>query len=155
MTNWDREFIGYFFGEGCITIQRCLEKKTRPYYRIKLQFSARQDDDMLQEAKKRYGGYIYQYGRRTQKVTGYTANPVTTWVLDDEWKCEKVIKMLLKGVLPSKKREQLELTKQFFVIKRRIRDKDNRRVRTYTDNDLREFAEVKEKLHRLKDFKEK
>lgn len=156
MTNWDREFIGYFYGEGCITIQKCLAKETRPYYRIKLQFSARQDDDLiLQQAKARYGGYIYQYGRRTQKLTGYVAKPVTTWVLDDEWKVETLIKILNKGILPSKKKEQLLLCKRFFQIKRRIRDKENKRVKRYTDKDLADFAEVKEALHRLKDFKEK
>ena len=111
----EREFIGWFWGEGCLMIQRVTSKNSKKgnfYYRPVMVIAQRDDDaDILKWCQKRFGGQL----ERRAKTNN--TNPRASWRLIGFKGCQEVVKVLSQGVLPSKKKRELVIFKEFLSSK--------------------------------------
>ena len=113
MTQEEIEFIGFFYGEGCITIQR-VNHRGNPVFRLRISISSREDDSYIIDwAKEKFGGYTYRYGKRVMKTSGYISNPVKVWIVDSRVLTRKILELLRKGKLKSTKNKQVLLGLEF------------------------------------------
>ena len=106
----EKEFIGFFFGEGhldLIKIGRTTRSLT-PRARIALR-----DDDVavLEWIKDYFGGY---FTHRTKFKNG--GCPATCWTLSGKSKMEKLISVLKKGKMPSKKMLEVDIIEEALTL---------------------------------------
>lgn len=118
----DREFIGWFCGEGYITI-----RKSKPRQKKYIQYAPvvgvtlRDDDfEIISWAKNRFGGWIYRSPSR--KITGtnggdYIQNPTANWKLSDLDKLEKLLQILVEAKIPAKKINEAKVLREFVKLK--------------------------------------
>jgi len=113
----DAEFRGLFLGEGYCSIYRTSNKckykdKTYNYpvvYRAKLSLAQRADNkDMLLWIKERYGGNLW-----VQRDKRITHNLSYHWATDNIGKISQMCKVLLEGVIPSKKLNSIRKVKEY------------------------------------------
>jgi hypothetical protein len=126
----DLEFTGLFLGEGYCAIVRYFEKrkyKNKVYeywaYRPQLSLSQRGDNkEMLQWIKDNYGGNIWI--QRTKKEN---QNISYHWSMTNIGKSLEICKILLSGVIPSKKLKSIQIVKDYceWKLKRGLQVKMN------------------------------
>jgi len=158
MTEEEREFIGFFMGEGCISITKRYLKSSkgiRICYEPTLTISARVDDSKIIEwCKKQFGGSIYCYKAREiigYKGKKYKQNPVIRWDISKLSDCKKVISILNKGILPTKKKKEILVMQQFLEEKTQGK-RNGFQGRWFTDEQLKKQANLKKSLSSLKVF---
>lgn len=117
LTPEDREFIGFFMGEGCLMIQRVTSynaKALTDYYRPVIVISLRDDDyKVLEWLVKRFGGQVERKKKTYYKNQQTTSNPRCTWRIISNKRCREILSVLLKVKLPYKKALELETFRQF------------------------------------------
>lgn len=119
LSNKDREFIGWFWGEGTMTIKRVISRNSKDkkrYYQPTVSVTQRDDNpDIINWCKKRFGGSIYRRDAAYESLTkrGYKANPRLIWQLSGFKGCWKVIEVLRQGELPDKKKEEIKIFERF------------------------------------------
>ena len=147
LTPEDREFIGFFMGEGCLMIQKVTSwnsKRLNNYYRPLITISLRDDDyRIIENIKRRFGGQIERRKKTYYKNT--TSNPRCSWRIIGYQGCEKVYEILSQVLLPYKKVQELEVFKQFLNTKIGI-------GRIVTEELLVRQKALKEKLSSLKKY---
>ena len=146
------EFIGFFWGEGCLSILKASnrsQKDPRPTYLPVIQISLRKDDsEILEWCKKEFGGNLYSFLPRQLK-NGYINKPVCIWRLTGLSGCKKVLEILKLGKLPSVKQKQITLFEEFLNLKSRGK-RHGFQGRWYSDEELSRLAEIKSQLSSLK-----
>ena len=126
MSDEEREFIGFFWGEGCLSIHRANMKTfkgIRSNYEPVIQIASRADElPILQWCREKFGGTIYQYKQRTingYKGKQYLQNPVAIWRIQNREGCYRIIAILEQGKLPALKMRQVSIFKAFLDMKAR------------------------------------
>ncbi len=111
MTNKEREFVGFLFGEGCFRISRHKKKgwgEGRYLYRTDISVSLRDDDAAILEwAKENYGGTL-MYRPAANKIH-LNSKPYAMWILTSAITVKKVCEQCLKAELPTVKMRQVKL----------------------------------------------
>jgi len=158
MTEEEREFIGFFMGEGCLSIKRRhlrSSKGIRICYEPQILIGLREDDnEMLEWCKKRFGGGIYYYKARKidgYKGKGYKQNPTAVWTATKVSDCKEILSILSKGILPTKKKKEILIMQQF--LKEKVKGK--RRGfggPWFTDKQLKKQANLKKLISSSKIF---
>ena len=107
----EREFIGFFMGEGCLMIQRVISwnsKTKNDYYRPVVAIGLRADDvAILKEFKRMFGGCL-GYRKHIENT-----NPRAEWRLIGFKGCQKVFELLSQANLPYRKREEVRVFGEF------------------------------------------
>lgn len=156
----EASFAAFFMGEGMIRVSK--EKRTRwgreiVYYRQIARITLRQDDEaVLDWILANIGGHIFRRGIRnkvTNKLTGtFTrSNPVTIWQVEDVPTCIKIANLLIKSPIPSKKKKEAVLFKEYLETKKKYLLAHPQK--TYTDKMKERFLEIEEEMKSLKKFK--
>lgn len=153
----DREFIGYFCGEGFVTINRSrLTDKRYMQFSPILGINIRDDDKKILEwIKNRYGGYVYQNGKRkivNQNGKTYIQNPTVGWKLHGLEKLEKLLLIMLEAKIPAKKLEEVKVLKEFVNLKLSWRRKHWPRQKFYPKDMVEKFEYYTAKLHEMKKY---
>ncbi len=116
---WCAEFRGFFYGEGYIGITRNGIKGTAVMYSARAQITLRDDDlAMLQDIKEKLGGNLFFERRvRLTKVGDRDtfSRPYAAWRTRSLTNLRLVIAVLEGGIMPSKKRQDLKIVKQFLA----------------------------------------
>jgi hypothetical protein len=109
---WCAEFRGFFWGEGYLGITSW---GIHPSGHIKLspriQIAIRDDDaDVLRDIHSRLGGVLtFQANNRHMAK----ANPIAVWRVTRKDQIARVLDVLEGGILPSKKRLQVAIVREF------------------------------------------
>lgn len=158
MTNEEREFVGFFWGEGCLSIHKAnmkTSKGVRANYEPVIQIAIRSDDlPILQWCKNKFGGNIYQYKQR--KINGYMGkeylqNPVAIWRIQNRSGCYKIIALLEQGCLPARKMQQVSIFKSFLDMKARGM-RHGYQGQWFNEEQLAEHENMKQQLSSIKIF---
>ena len=119
LTDEEREFIGFFWGEGYFGIRKSISwtsKDKNFQYNPVLKITQRSDNpDILNWCKNRFGGSMH-YRDKTYvslKRSNYKANPRYTWEVQGFKRVREVVNILLQGKLPDKKRDSLKIFNEF------------------------------------------
>ncbi|MDD4984694.1 MAG: hypothetical protein PHQ43_02720 [Dehalococcoidales bacterium] len=117
LSDEEREFIGFFWADGSMMIQRINSPRSgKKYYRPRMSITQREDgSDVLEWCKRRFGGKIYRRDKvyASLKKKGYIANPRKIWEVLGFAPCRKVAMVLVKGALPAKKKKELPTFVEF------------------------------------------
>ena len=116
---WEAEFIGLFIGEGYIGITKNgNQRKISDNYTARVQITMRDDDfPILQDIQRRLGGMVYHEGKgrmlvgadgKTRKI-----NPFSVWRCRNTSEVAKVVAILKKGSIPSRKLDQYSVMEEF------------------------------------------
>lgn len=157
LSNKKREFMGFLMGEGCFRVDRRKKKewKTTFLYRPQINISLRADDaEMLRWAKKTYGGCLIRRDGRPQIPN---QNPYYMWSMTSAKTCSVLVNEFLQSELPSNKREQVILLKEFceIMINRWKKGHKGRRARWYSDDEIARKEAIYQELKLLKKYKVK
>jgi len=157
MTNKEREFVGFLFGEGCFRISRHKQKgwgEGRYLFRTDVQVSLRDDDpEILIWAKENYGGTLMF--RPADTKSRLNAKPSVMWILTSAITVKKVCEQCLKSELPSVKKKQIELLLKICNLKRKRLASGHKHSfgRWYTDEEYLSQEEAYKKLSELKKYR--
>jgi hypothetical protein len=115
---WLAEFRGFFYGEGYLGI--CSwgkHPKGHTNLRARVQITSRSDDStILYDIQSKLGGMVYQEGKGRKSSNGgkiYQSNPYTVWRCVRKDELTRICDILSMGVLPSRKRNQIETIREF------------------------------------------
>lgn len=160
MDEEDREFIGFFMGEGCLTIreEKRIDKKTfkeKNQYEPLIKIGLRADNKEIMEwIQKRFGGTLRW--RKEKMVIGYKhqpyrIRPVLEYEVANRKACLEIIGLLLKAKLPSRKMPEIILFKRFLDLKKRGK-RNGFCGDWYSDAEREEFKKIKLQLSSLKKY---
>ena len=119
ITNEEREFIGFFWGEGNMAIRKSIShssKIKKNHFNPTIKITQREDNPfILQWCKTKFGGSIWRRDKTSlsMKRSNYIANPRLTWEVQGFKRCREVIKVLEQGILNDKKKQELKIYKEF------------------------------------------
>ena len=119
LSDEEREFCGWFWGEGSYHIKKVVSpnsKSKKPYYQPSITVTQREDDPgTLRWCVNRFGGLLVRRSTVSPSMArnGYGANPRLTWQVAGFKRCKMVVEVLSQGKLPSKKRAELQIFKEF------------------------------------------
>jgi len=163
MLEEDREFVGFFLGEGHLGVHvERLKSSNSPSgvrlcYAPVVQISMRADElPILQWCKRRFGGNVYQYKQR--KIKGYKGReylqaPVAMWTTRSVKRCYTIIQLLKQVKLPSIKRKQIEVFERFLRLKIAGNNRSHGFGKNrFTDEEMEEMRKCKETLSSMKIF---
>lgn len=110
---WCAEFRGFFWGEGYLGITSWGVNPNKGSIRLmaRIQISIRDDDaDVLIDIHRKLGGVLtYQDNNRLHAK----ANPICIWRVTRKAEILRVLDVLENGALPSKKRLQIAILREF------------------------------------------
>ena len=159
MTNQEREFVGFLFGEGCFRISRHKKKgwgEGRFLYRTDVSVSLRDDDaEILEWAKQNYGGTLMYRPAHAGKGRE-NSKPFVMWILTSAITVKKVCEQCLKASLPTVKKRQIELLLKICNLKiKKWEGKGAKRTgaRWFTDEEYLSQEEAYKKLSELKIYR--
>ena len=150
----EHEFAGFFWGEGCLMIQKIKSHhkdpaKIVPYYRPVIKICLRADDwKVLKWCRDHFGGWLSRRDRRKLTYShhhGYLVNPQVTWELVGFSKVDKVLDVLDRSIMPTKKRAELEIMRRFMKTKKGVRHTTTQEERDYQEG-------LKQELHACKRY---
>lgn len=102
--NFNFEFCGFFWGEGCADIQR-FKRGTATLYRPRLRIHQRADEvSNLYYIQDHLGGAVHYSVK-----PGGPSKPAYQWQLTERSTLLRACEILLSGTFPSKKRPQVEI----------------------------------------------
>lgn len=115
---WLAEFRGFFYGEGYLGICSWgVHPKGYPKLMARAQITSRSDDSaILLDIQSKLGGMVYQEGKGRKSSNGnktYQSNPYTVWRCTKASEVRRICDTLSLGVLPSRKRDQLQTILQY------------------------------------------
>lgn len=108
---WEAEFRGFFWGEGCISV---IPYKRGDLLLLRPQLGISQRDDdaaVLHDIRDHLGGHIFRTLVHPQKGK----QPTIEWKVVQLQEIRNVLRVLSSGVLPARKRQQIELMNQFLA----------------------------------------
>lgn len=148
------EFIGFLFGEGCFRIGKNTQSQNGKKflsYRPIITISLRDDDcEILKWAKSEYGGcLIFRKGRPQIPKQ----NPYCMWMLGSVDGVLRLCNEVLESKLPSIKKEQVRILKEFCETKvsRKLEKKRINR-KFFSEEELQKQHQAFEKLKKLKKY---
>jgi len=108
MTDWQHEFIGLFWGEGCLDVQIWHHNK-KPnilFYRPRARIGQNiKNEACLKEIKNKLGGWL-EYDKRNNAL----------WRLQGKRELLNLIAILNEAVMYSAKKEELHIFKQIVEL---------------------------------------
>ena len=161
MTQEEAEFVGFFMGEGSLTVRKYTTKPPHGHKRMympRIAISLRIDDlPLLKWVQKNFGGHVYYNKAWTQlrKVTfrgkEYTQNPTAQWSAQSVKDCLKIIALLEQAKMPANKVKQVAVFKKLLELKKRGK-RYGYKGDWYTEKELDKIEETKLQLSSLKVF---
>ena len=161
MTEIEREFVGLFLGEGAIIFmgRQSSKKAKRRGFRVSFCIKMRDDDSpMLEFLQREFGGKIYhQKGnlRYISKGTPITnpliENPSCEWVIFRKEECLRILNLLEKVMLPSKKKKELVPTRKLINMEPGIKGKTKFGNR-WTDEQILEQDNLHQEIISIRKF---
>lgn len=119
---WMAEFRGFFFGEGYLGITRNgkgRSKTSAPQFVPRAAITARDDDEaVLQDIHSKLGGLIHYDGRGKITVfegVEHKTKPYAVWRVTSKDDVARVCDVLELGTLPSKKRHEIAIMREFLA----------------------------------------
>ena len=107
---WEAEFRGFFFGEGYIGMNKVKPRQGVNAYRAVAQINIRADDAaVLYDIQRHLGGSVHNRIRPGTPFAKYVSHPSIEWSVTNRDELRRVVAILLRGQLPSKKRHVVEL----------------------------------------------
>lgn len=111
MSNFNAEFCGFFWGEGCADIQR-FKRGDNVLFRPRIRIHQRADEvDNLYFIQKELGGAIHYSVK-----PGGKSHPAYQWQLTNRVALLLACDILLSGGFPSKKVEQVSIVKRAVLV---------------------------------------
>ncbi len=145
MSDEEREFIGFFAGEGCMYIHTT-KTGNRITYEPVFKINLRKDDfAVLKRIQELFGGSIYYEPKRG------TRNDTASWILRSVKGCLKIITLLEKTKLPFQKNKQLSTMKEFLLTKQN-KKRENFNGNWYSEEVLNKQKEYQQSLRTLKQY---
>lgn len=119
LTNEEREFCGWFWGEGYMGIHKRISPnaKAKNYNYLPVIKVVQRDDDIeiLKWCVKRFGGRLWL---RKEYVKGVLhASPRMYWEVAGYKRVLEIIKVLDQGIFLARKKKEIEIMKKFFLTK--------------------------------------
>lgn len=148
LTNEEREFCGWFWGEGYMGIHKRISPtaKVKKYNYLPVIKVVQRDDDIeiLKWCEKRFGGKLWL---RKEYVKGvHKASPRLYWEVAGYKGCKEIVKVLEQGVFNCRKKKELKIFKKFFDTKIGV-------GKSTSQEHLNLQEEMKQELMNLKKYK--
>ena len=143
---WLIEFRGFFYGEGCASVN-AQSSGRRLQYQPRLAVSLREDDvEVVLDLQEHLGGNVVRWHRETRPDYPNT-RPSANWQLVGFSKLANLLPLLLAGVLPAKKRKDLEILNEMCQVRLTM-------PFNLTDEHSKEMSRYYEALRSIKRYQE-
>jgi len=121
MKQIDREFVGFFFGDGSATLLQYNRKtrykgKVKDYLLTRVQLAIVQRADnlpLLKKIQKRYGGSIYKRNVNKHNMAG--TKPAFQWIMTNFVKVKKLTDILLQAEFPYRNIDAVKLVNEYCI----------------------------------------